>query len=54
MELVLPPVLFTVLTWGIVSLAVVREKGRERERHVLFNTPGQSYPAPSPAETKAA
>ncbi len=42
MEIIVPPILFTALTWGVFSLAVVREK--RRESALLFNTPAQHIP----------
>jgi len=42
MELILPPVLFTVVTWGIVRLAVARERGREQQITSSFRS--AAYP----------
>jgi hypothetical protein len=38
MELVLPPVLFTVATWGLVRLAVAREREREQRSSSLHSS----------------
>ena len=45
MELVLPPVLFTAVTWGLVRLAVARERGREQQLSSSLRS--SSYPSTS-------
>jgi len=52
MELVLPPVLFTLATWAIVRVAVARERGRQQQP--LFTGHLPSYPSASRANAKVA
>jgi hypothetical protein len=51
MEILLPTILFTAVTWGIVSAAILRQERRERQAPLIGVVNPSATP---PAQIKAA